>query len=114
MADFNYVRSDMGFDDAFTARIASLRAGWQGKAWGRSCRLGWASAAGTRRPPLSGTTTLDDGRSLEFEADQQPHTKWIYDLGTNVMLSKRWQLIFDFGADFNGGYTLVLGPTCRF
>ena len=114
VGDFNYVRSDMGFDDAFTARIASLRAGWQGKAWERSFQVwlgvgSWGTAA-----TATGHVDLDDGRTLKFEADQEPHTKWIYDLGTNVTLSKRWQLIFDVGADFNGGYTLILGPTWRF
>ena len=114
VADYSYVRSDMGFDDAFTASIASLRAGWQGKAWGRSFQV-WAGVGNwDTAATAAGHTTLDDGRILQFEADQHPNTKWIYDLGTNVMLSKRWQLIFDLGADFDGGYTLVLGPTYRF
>jgi hypothetical protein len=114
VGDFNYVRSDMGFDDAFTARIASLRAGWQGKAWERSFQVWLGVGSWDTAATATGHVDLDDGRTLKFEADQRPHTKWIYDLGTNVMLSRRWQLIFDVGADFNGGYTLVLGPTWRF
>jgi hypothetical protein len=114
VGDFNYVRSDMGFDDAFTARIASLRAGWQGKAWDRSFQVWLGVGSWDTAATATGHVDLDDGRTLKFEADQEPHTKWIYDVGTNVMLSKRWQLIFDFGADFNGGYTLILGPTWRF
>jgi len=114
VGDFNYVRSDMGFDDAFTARIASLRAGWQGKAWDRSFQVWLGVGSWDTAATATGHVDLDDGRTLKFEADQEPHTKWIYDVGTNVMLSKRWQLIFDVGADFNGGYTLILGPTWRF
>ncbi len=114
VADFSYIRSDMGFDDAFTAKIGSVRAGWQGKAWERSFQVwlgvgNWDTAATAK-----GHVDLDDGRVLTFEADQHPNTNWIYDVGTNVMLNKRWQIIFDFGADFDGGYTLVLGPTWRF
>lgn len=112
--DFSYVRSDMGFDDAFTAKILSLRTGWQGKVNGRGLQVwvgvgDWDTAA-----TATGHVDLDDGRRLLFEADQQPHTNWIYDLGANYMLSKRWQLFVDVGADFNGGYVAVVGPTWRF
>ena len=112
--DYNYVRSDMGFDDDFTAQIVSLRAGWQGKVNGRGLQIwlgvgNWDTAA-----TATGHVDLEDGRRLVFEADQQPHTNWIYDLGGNYMLSKRWQLFADVGTDFNGAYVIVLGPTWRF
>jgi hypothetical protein len=113
VADYNYSRADLGFDDNFTARIGSLRAGWQGKVGGKSLQtwLGvgnWDTAA-----TATGHVDLDDGRSLTFEADQHPHTQWMYEVGVNVML-KHWQLFADFASDFNGGYALILGPTWRF
>jgi hypothetical protein len=49
-----------------------------------------------------------------FEADQHPHTKWMYEVGVNFFPSKRWQVFADVAADFNGGYALILGPTFRF
>jgi len=114
VADYNYSRADLGFDDKFTARIGSLRAGWQGKAGGRPLQtwLGvgkWDTAA-----TASGHVDLDDGRRLTFEADQHPHAEWMYEVGVNFMPNKQWQLFADFASDFNGGYALILGPTWRF
>jgi hypothetical protein len=114
VADYNYSRADLGFDDKFTARIGSLRAGWQGKAGGRPLQtwLGvgkWDTAA-----TASGHADLEDGRRLTFEADQHPHTEWMYEVGVNFMPNKQWQLFADFASDFNGGYALILGPTWRF
>src|SRR6188768_403060 len=43
VADFNYNRADLGFDDTFTAKIGSVRAGWQGKVDGRGLQT-WLGA----------------------------------------------------------------------
>ena len=114
VADYNYSRADLGFDDEFTASIGSLRAGWQGKAGGRPLQtwLGvgkWDTAATAK-----GHADLEDGRRLVFEADQHPHTEWMYEIGVNYFPSKRWQVFVDAAADFNGGYALIVGPTFRF
>jgi len=114
VVDCNYDKTDIGFDDAFTALIASVRAGWNGDARGRPLQVwlgvgNWDTAATAK-----GHTTLDDGSQLVFEADQHPHTKWMYDVGANLELSKRYQLVVDLGFDFDGGYVFVLGPTYRF
>lgn len=112
--DYNYVRSDMGFDDDFTAQIVSLRAGWQGKVRGRGVQVWLGAGDWDTAATATGHVGLDDGRRLIFEADQRPHTNWIYDLGANIMLNKHWQLFVDVGADFNGGHVAILGPTWRF
>jgi hypothetical protein len=114
VADYNYNRADLGFDDEFTAKIGSIRAGWQGKVGGKPLQtwLGvgnWDTAATAK-----GHADLEDGRRLVFEADQHPHTKWMYEVGVNFFPSKRWQVFADVAADFNGGYALILGPTFRF
>jgi hypothetical protein len=114
VVDYNYSKADLGFDDNFTAKIGSVRAGWQGKAGGKALQtwLGvgkWDTAA-----TASGHVDLEDGRTLSFEADQHPHTEWMYEVGANMMLSRHWQLFADFASDFNGGYALILGPTWRF
>jgi hypothetical protein len=61
-----------------------------------------------------GHADLADGSRLIFEADQRPHTEWMYDIGTNLEFSKKFQLVADIGFDLDGGYLLVLGPTWRF
>ena len=114
VADYNYSRADLGFDDNFTARIGSLRAGWQGKAGGRPLQTWLGAGKWDTAATASGHADLDDGRRLTFEADQHPHTEWMYELGVNFMPNKRWQLFADFATDFNGGYALILGPTWRF
>ena len=114
VADYNYSRAALGFDDNFTARIGSLRAGWQGKVGGRSLQTWLGAGKWDTAATASGHVDLDDGRRLTFEADQHPHTEWMYELGVNFMPGKHWQLFADFAADFNGGYALILGPTWRF
>jgi hypothetical protein len=57
---------------------------------------------------------LENGDQLNFEVEQKPHTPWMYDLGSNLEISKKLQLVLDVGADFDGGYFLVAGPTYRF
>ena len=114
VADYNYSRADLGFDDKFTAKIGSIRAGWQGKARGRGLQVWLGAGNWDTAATAKGHADLEDGRRLVFEADQHPHTEWMYELGANYMLSKRWQLFADFATDFNGGYALILGPTWRF
>jgi len=114
VVDYNYSKADLGFDDRFTAKIGSVRAGWQGKVGGKPLQtwLGvgkWDTAA-----TASGHVDLEDGRTLTFEADQHPHTEWMYEVGVNFMPSRHWQLFADFASDFNGGSALILGPTWRF
>ena len=114
VADYNYNKADLGFDENFTASIASLRAGWIGKIGDLPVQLwggvgNWDTAATAK-----GHGVLDNGTRLTFEADQRPKTNWMYDIGGSFEFSKRFQLVVDIGADFDGGYLLVIGPTYRF
>jgi len=114
VADYNYNKADLGFDEKFTASIASLRTGWMGKLQGHSTQLwvgvgNWDTAATAK-----GHGELADGTLLTFEADQQPKTNWMYDIGVNFEVNKRFQLVVDVGADFDGGYLFVIAPTYRF
>jgi hypothetical protein len=112
--DCNYDQSDLGFDNDFTAVIASVRAGWNGRFGELPLQLwlgvgNWDTAA-----TATGHADLPNGERLVFEADQKPHTNWMYDVGANLEFSKRFQLVLDAGFDFDGGYVLVVGPTYRF
>jgi hypothetical protein len=114
VADCNYNRAALGFDDEFIALIASLRVGWMGKLGEVPLQMwvgvgNWDTAATAK-----GHGTLPNGAELVFEADQKPKTNWMYDVGANIEFSKRWQLVVDVGADFDGGYYVVIGPTFRF
>jgi len=114
VADYNYNRADLGFDDAFTAKIGSIRAGWQGKVGGRALQTWLGAGNWDTAATAKGHADLEDGRRLVFEADQHPHTKWMYEVGVNFFPTKSWQVFADFAADFNGGYAVILGPTFRF
>lgn len=112
--DFCYIRSDLGFDDAFTAKIMSLRVGWNGALGAVPSQLWLGAGDWDTAATAKGHTTLPDGRRLDFEADQQPVDSWMYDIGGNFQFTPHWLLVADAGADFNGGYYVVLGPTYRF
>ena len=114
VVDYNYNKADLGFDENFTATIASLRAGWMGNLGDHPTQIwlgvgNWDTAATAK-----GHGTLEDGTRLTFEADQKPKTNWMYDIGINFEFSKRFQLVVDVGADFDGGYLFVIAPTYRF
>jgi hypothetical protein len=63
---------------------------------------------------VQGHVDLEGVGRLDFEADQRPHTPWMYDIGMNLTFNPRVQLVIDFGSDLNGGYVFVVGPTYRF
>jgi hypothetical protein len=114
VVDVNYVQSDLGFDDKFSALIASARAGYIGKLGTLPLQLwlgvgNWDTAATAK-----GHGELSTGDRFDFEADQHPHTRWMYDVGGNLEISKRFQLVVDLGTDLQGGYFVILGPTYRF
>jgi hypothetical protein len=112
--DANYVQSDLGFDDAFKATIATVRAGWNGKLRTLPLQLWLGAGNWDTAATASSTVEIPQLGPLTFQADQRPHTPWMYDLGTAMELSRRVQLLLDVGADFHGGYLFVVGPTYRF
>jgi hypothetical protein len=114
VADYNYNKADLGFDENFTAKIGSLRTGWMGKLGGLQTQLWLGVGSWDTAATAKGHGTLEDSTKLTFEADQRPKTNWMYDIGANFEFSKRFQLVVDIGADFDGGYLFVIAPTYRF
>ena len=112
--DASFIQSDLGFDDRFKATIATVRAGYRGRIGNLPLQIWLGAGSWDTKATAKGHVALDDGRELNFEVDQEPHTVWMYDVGTNVEMSKRLQLVFDVGTDFQGGYFVVAGPTYRF
>ena len=114
VADASYIQSDLGFDDNFTATIATVRAGYRGTVGTLPLQTWLGVGSWDTAATAVGHTDLPVGIRFTFEADQRPHTKWMYDVGANFEFTKRFQLVADVGFDFEGGYLLVLGPTWRF
>ena len=114
VADASYIQSDLGFDDDFTATIATVRAGYRGRIGALPLQMWLGVGSWDTAATAIGHTDLPDGSRFVFEADQRPHTKWMYDVGSNLEFSKKFQLVADVGFDFEGGYLLVVGPTWRF
>ena len=114
VADCSYIQSDLGFDDDFTATIATVRAGYRGSPAGFPIQTWLGVGSWDTAATAIGHSDLPGGGRFVFEADQRPHTKWMYDVGANFEFSRRFQLVADVGFDFEGGYLLVLGPTWRF
>jgi len=112
--DAAYIQSNLGFDDAFKATIATMRAGYRGRIGTLPLQMwlgvgDWDTAAVAK-----GHVDLGAAGQLNFEVEQKPHTPWMYDLGANLEVNKQLQLVLDIGADFDGGYLIVAGPTYRF
>ena len=73
VADYNYNKADLGFDENFTASIASLRAGWMGKISDHPTQLwvgvgNWDTAATAK-----GHGTLEDGTTVHLRS--RPETE---------------------------------------
>ena len=114
VADVSYIQSDLGFDDKFKATIGTVRAGYRGKIGTLPLQMWFGVGSWDTAATAVGHADLPDGSRFVFEADQRPHTKWMYDVGSNIEFSKRFQMVADVGFDFEGGYLLVVGPTWRF
>jgi hypothetical protein len=114
VGDASYIKSDLGFDDNFDALIATIRAGWNGRFGDLPLQLWLGAGNWDTAATAKGHIDLDDGTRLTFEADQRPEQYWMYDIGTQLELSKRWQVVLDLGADFEGGYFAVVAPTFRY
>jgi hypothetical protein len=112
--DTTFIQSDLGFDDRFKATIATVRAGYRGRIGTLPLQI-WLGAGDWDTAAIaSGHVEIENVGQLNFEVEQKPHTRWMYDVGSNLEISPRLQLVLDAGADFDGGYFIVAGPTFRF
>jgi hypothetical protein len=114
VADCNYSKTGLGFDDKFTALIASLRMGYSGKIGDVPLQVWLGVSSWDTANTASSHVDLGGGGTLVFEADQGPLKKLMYDIGGNFELKRWFQMVVDVGVDGAGGYFAVLGPTYRF
>jgi hypothetical protein len=75
VADASYIQSDLGFDDNFTATIATLRAGYRGTVGTLPLQTWLGVGSWDTAATAVGHTDLPGGIRFTFEADQRPHTK---------------------------------------
>jgi hypothetical protein len=90
VADASYIQSDLGFDDDFTATIATVRAGYRGEIGRLPLQMWLGVGSWDTAATAVGHTDLPGGGRFVFEADQRPHTKWMYDAGTNLEFSRKF------------------------
>ena len=114
VADCNYDQIDIGFDDKFHALVASARGGWNGTIRELPVQLWVGAGYWDTAATAKGHTDIPGVGRLELEADQRPVKYWLYDVGGMVSFSKRYQILVDFGTDFDGGYVIAVAPTVRF
>jgi len=114
VADACYIQSDLGFDNAFKATIATVRAGYRGRIGTLPLQMWLGAGDWDTAATAKGHVDVAGAGQLNFEVEQRPHTRWMYDLGSNLEISKKFQLVLDVGTDFDGGYFIVAGPTYRF
>jgi hypothetical protein len=112
--DTTFIQSDLGFDNKFKATIATLRAGYRGRIGMLPLQMWIGGGDWNTAATATGHVELENIGQLNFEVEQRPHTRWMYDLGSNLEISRKLQLVLDIGADFDGGYFMVAGPTYRF
>ena len=114
MADVNYSQTDMGFDDEFSALVASARIGWNGKIADVPTRL-WVGAMywDTANTAASSVEVPDLG-FVTFEADQGPKHPWNASVGTSVALSKHFEWFVEYGFNLDDVNMVAAGLTFRF
>ena len=114
VVDANYSQTDMGFDDRFRAIIATVRTGYQGKLGALPLQIWVGQGYWNTTNTAKGHAEVPGLGRIQFEADQGPAYPWMTDFGTNVQITKQYQLVLDFGTDWHGGYLGVVAPTFRF
>lgn len=114
MADANFSQTDIGFDDAFSALIVSVRTGWNGKFGDVPTRL-WVGGMYWDTDNVARSTVNVPGEgTVSFEADQGPAHPWNASVGGSVAFSKQWEGMLEYGFNFDDVHIIAAGLTFRF
>ena len=112
--DVNYSQTDLGFDDSFSALVASLRTGWHGKVGDVPLRLWVGAAYWDTANTASSTVDVEGIGRVQFEADQGPRNAWNAVLGTSFVLARRWECFAEYGFNLDDVKIFATGVTFRF
>jgi hypothetical protein len=114
MADANYSKTDIGFDNRFRALVASARTGWNGKIGSVPTRLWLGAAYWDTENTATSTVMVPDVGTVSFEADQGPRHPWNMILGGSVVLGRHWESFLECGFNFDDVKIVATGLTFRF
>ena len=114
MADINYSKTDIGFDDNFRALVISTRAGWFGKLDSVPARFWLGGAYWDTKNVARSTVDVPGVGTINFEADQGPLNPWNAILGGSVVLRPEWEAVAEYGFNFDDVQFLAVGVTYRF
>jgi hypothetical protein len=114
MADANISQTDIGFDDAFSALIVSIRTGWNGKFGDLPTRLWVGGMYWDTDNTASSTVNVPGTGTVNFEADQGPAHPWNASVGTSIGFSKQWEGMLEYGFNFDDVHVFAAGLTFRF
>lgn len=115
MADGNYNYSDIKeLDHGIGAWFVSARTGWSGASRSRSWRA-WVGAAYletdrtlsiSQESPILGTVLV--------EVDQRPVHPGTLQAGGSIGFGKRWELLMEFGSNFDDAFLGIFSASFRF
>jgi hypothetical protein len=112
--DANWAQTDLGFDDAFQAIIASVRGGWNGKIANIPVRLWTGVAYWDTACTASSTVFVPNVGFVSFEADQGPTNPWNMIFGGQMSIHKNFDLMVEYGTDYNRMQYVAAALTFRF
>jgi hypothetical protein len=112
--DANWAQTDLGFDDAFRAVIASVRGGWNGKIGHVPVRLWTGVAYWDTACTASSTVFVPNVGLVSFEADQGPTNPWNMIFGGQVSVHKNFDLMVEYGTDYDRMQYVAAALTFRF
>jgi hypothetical protein len=112
--DANYSQTDIGFADRFSALVASARAGWNGKVDTFPLRLWLGANYWDTDNTARSTVEVPDLGTVAFEADQGPRNPWNPTIGASTTLAGHFDLVAEYGFNFDDVQIVIAGVTARY
>jgi hypothetical protein len=97
-ADFNVTKSNLNELSEFTAKLYSVRLGWNGMAGDSPIRLYSGAEYWDTKRVIAGSIPLDEGliQTVEYAVDQEPVDPVTIIVGTSVTVSESFWLVLEF------------------
>lgn len=112
-ADFAFAEFDE-FDSRFEGRVYGLRSGWQGEVRSAAVRLWTGFNYFDTRVTIKGRANVPSVGPVRFEVTQGPEHPWNALVGASVGLADRFDLMLEYGFNFDDVLILTAGATVRF
>ncbi len=114
--DANMSFADMGeeFDHEIDVLLYTVRTGWRGQVGAAMMNLWVGGVMWDAEREISGSIPLPDGDKLNFRVLQEPVDSFNFLLGMNVEVSRTFQLVAEYGSNFDDMDMLTLSIAYRF